>query len=147
MKESLSVLLTGFMTVFIGLLCLIGIIYAMSFIVRIVRREERAPKRKKEKVVLPEPQAFVPPVSGAALPQLSGPDRREVIAAVSAAIAETLGTDISGIRIRSIRRVGGEAELASAERRELVAVISAAVAEEMGTEVSAIRIHSIRKTA
>ena len=32
-------------------------------------------------------------------------DRQAVIAAVSAAIAEDLGTDISGIRIRSFKRV------------------------------------------
>ena len=36
---------------------------------------------------------------------LAGPRRREVIAAISAALAVYMGTDMSGLRIRSIKRV------------------------------------------
>ncbi len=149
MKESLTVLLIGVTVVFIGLLSLIGIIYLMSFIVRLARHEERAPRVKKNKVVLPEPQGFAPvPGTGPAYARLTGEKRRETVAVISAAIAESMGTDVSGIRIKSIRRVGGAAEAPmNADRRELVAVIAAAIAEELGTDVSGIRILSIKKAA
>ena len=58
-------------------------------------------------------------------------------------IAVDLGTDVSAVRIHSLRRVGGEAPVPS--RGELVAAISAAIAEDLGTDVSAIRIHSLRR--
>ena len=147
MKESLSVLLVGFGVVFIGLLSLIGIIYAMSFIVRLVRHEERAPRKRGSRVVLPGPEGFVPPVGHSeAADKLTGANRREIVAAVSAAIAESIGADVSGIRIKSIRRVGAPGQVSVNDRRELVAVISAAIAEELGTDVNGIRILSIRKT-
>ena len=43
--DSLTVLLIGLSVVFLGLLSLIGIIHLMSFIVRLVRREESPPKK------------------------------------------------------------------------------------------------------
>ena len=73
------------------------------------------------------------------------PNRGELIAAVTAAIAEELGTDISALRVRSFRRVGAASPVADPARGEFVAAISAAVAEELGTDVSAIRIHSLKK--
>ena len=69
------------------------------------------------------------------------------VAAGSAALAEYLGSDISGFRIHSIKRVGGAEEIPEEQRRELIAAISAAIAEDMGEDVSAIRIHSIKKVA
>ena len=146
LKESLSMIGVGFSVVFVGLISLIGIIYLMSFIVRLVRREQKLPSAFTNTDPNPLPQS-----SGSILPasnRLTGEKRREIVAAVSAALAEHLGTDVSGIRIHSIRRVGGEAEaLVSADRRELIAVISAAVAEELGTDVTGIRILSVRKAA
>ena len=68
-----------------------------------------------------------------------------ILAAVSAALAEELGTDISRIRIHSLRPVGAAAPAADPARGELVAAIAAAAAEELGTDVSRIRIHSLRK--
>ncbi|MCR5809655.1 MAG: OadG family protein [Clostridiales bacterium] len=150
LKESLTVLGIGFSVVFIGLLCLIGIIYLMSFIVSLVRQEGKHAKRNEEHPhLLDDDLDLVAPVSyrTGGLPA-SGEKRRETVAAVSAAIAEYLGEDVSGIKIHSIRRVGAENEAAApADRRELVAVISAAIATELGTDVSGIRIHSIRKVA
>ena len=146
LKDALTVLGIGFSVVFIALLCLIGIIYLMSFIVRLVRREENPIKHSGAPVVLPERSYPVGENRSFAQPQLSGADRRKLIAAVSSAVAEYLGTDISGLRICSIRRIGGEAP-ASNDRRELVAAISSAIAVEMGTDVSAIRIHSIKKVS
>ncbi len=89
-----------------------------------------------------DPIPSVTPTPSVAVPI---PNREEILAAVSAAIAEELGTDISAIRIHSFRSL--EAPVATApipERGELVAAISAAIAEELGTDVSAIRIRSFR---
>lgn len=146
MKEALTVLGIGFGVVFIGLVCLIGIIYLMSFIVRLVRREDM-PRRKRLKTPedYPEPIApsFAIPISVSKNKLLAGPDRRATVAAVSAAIAEYMGTDPEGFRILSIRPVG-ETDSAS-DRRELIAAISAAIAAELDSDVSGIRIHSIKK--
>ncbi len=142
LKETLTVLGIGFGVVFVGLICLIGIIYLMSFFVRLSQHELRAHKPEQEEVV-PVTHSLAP----VSAPALTGEKRRELVAAVSAAIAESIGEDVSGIRIRSIRRVGGETELSPEQRRELIAVISAAIAEQMGADVSGIRIRSIRRAA
>ena len=81
------VCLMGIGTVFVGLICLIVLTMLMGRIL------ERAP----QPAAVPAP---VPAVSAA-------PDanREELVAAISAAIAEELGTDISGIRILSMKKV------------------------------------------
>ena len=38
--------------------------------------------------------------------KLTGESRRELIAVISAAIAETIGTDAAGLRIKSIKKIG-----------------------------------------
>ena len=147
-KESLTVLGIGLGVVFVGLICLIGIIYLMSFFVRLSRREDRP--RKSHQEVAPETLGFVPVVGGNDITssRIAPEKRRETVAAVSAAIAEYLGTDIEGIRICSVKRIGGEqAGMTVEQRRELIAVISCAVAAEMGEDVSGIRIKSIRRAA
>ena len=85
------------------------------------------------------------PLAPAAAEQI--PNRGEVIAAVSAVLAEELGTDVSAIRILSFRRVGGAVPAADLipNRGEVVAAVSAALAEELGTDVSAIRILSFQR--
>lgn len=148
MEDALTVLGTGLGVVFIGLISLIGIIYLMSFFVRLARKDDFH-SSKKHVEVEPDTQGFVPPVSLAAEPlKLTGEKRRETIAAISAAVAEYLGEGIDGFRIHSVKRVGSASgELSPEKRRELIAVISTAIAEEMGEDVSAIRIASIRKAA
>lgn len=138
--DSLNVLLIGISVVFSGLLSLIGIIYLMSFIVRLVRHEER-PTKKHIPEQLPVSEHSPIPAPRTAL---LGASRRETVAAISAAIAESIGADVSGLRIVSIKRVGAGKE---PDRRELVAAISCAIAEAMGSDVSAIRIKSIRRVA
>jgi len=75
------------------------------------------------------------------------PNKGELIAAVTAAVAEELGTDVSAIRVLSFRRVGDTTPASAPipNKGELVAAVSAALAEELGTDISALRIHSIRK--
>ena len=139
----LLVLGIGLAVVFFGLLCLIGIIYLMSFIFRLVSGEYKHGKLASRAMDLQDLEAE----STAAAPvALTGERRRSLIAAVSAAIAEVMGTEPSALRIHSIKRVGAASGPASVgDRRELMAVISAAVAMQMDTDVSGIRIHSIRK--
>ena len=82
--SSLFVCLMGMGTVFFGLICLIILTSLMG---RIMSRKT------------PTPAAAAP------VPADAEPDRRELVAAISAAIAEDLGTDITGIRILSIKKL------------------------------------------
>ena len=80
------VCLMGMGTVFFGLICLIVLTTLLG---RICGRKQQA-----------APAAAIS--APAAAPAVN---QQELIAAVSAAIAEDLGTDITGIRILSIREV------------------------------------------
>ena len=78
--SNLFVCLMGMGTVFFGLICLIALTTIMGKIVG----------GRAVPAAMPAPAAA--PVSAAA-----EPNRQELVAAVSAAIAEELGTDITGI--------------------------------------------------
>lgn len=91
--SSLFVVLMGIGTVFVGLICIIVLSTAMSAICRSMGGNA-APA-----VAAPVPAA--PAVRAAE----AIPDRQAMIAAISAAIAEDLGTDISGIRILSVKKL------------------------------------------
>lgn len=84
--SNLFVVLMGICTVFIGLICIIVIVSIMGTICR--------------KLAKPTPQAQAMP---AAVPQQG--TTPEMIAAVAAAIAEDMGTDVSAIRITSIKKI------------------------------------------
>ena len=84
--SSLFVCLMGMGTVFFGLICLIILTTLMGRIVG-------------------HPDAAVSAAAAPTAPAAAEPNRQELIAAVSAAIAEELGTDITGIRILSIKKV------------------------------------------
>lgn len=83
---SLFVCLMGMGTVFFGLICLIVLTTIMGKIVG----------------GRPAPAA---PAPGAAAPAAQEGNRQEIAAAVSAAIAEELGTSITGIRIVSMKKL------------------------------------------
>ncbi|MDE6880368.1 MAG: OadG family protein [Oscillospiraceae bacterium] len=85
--SNLFVCLMGMGVTFIGLTCLILLTVVMGRIVNRGGGDTPAP-------------APVPTPADAAVP-----NRQEVIAAVSAALAEELGTDVSGIRILSFQKV------------------------------------------
>lgn len=143
----LLVMLIGLAVVFFGLLCLIGMIYLMSFIFRLVSGERRLQKstagNKDLKDLVTAPGITATQKLPAQV-QLTGEQRRQLIAAVSVALAEHMGTEPSALRIHSIRRVGGS-KAPSGDRRELMAAVSAAIAMQLDTDVSGIRVHSIRK--
>ena len=83
----LFVCLMGMGTVFFGLICLVALSTLMSAALRSVGKQPAIP---------------APPVPAPAAPA-AGTVTPELIAAVSAAVAEDLGTNITGIRIKSIK--------------------------------------------
>ncbi len=87
--SNLFVCLMGMGVTFIGLTCLILLTTLMGKLVN------RVPEAKPVPAPVPTPA----PAAG------DVPNRQELIAAVSAALAEELGTDVSGIRILSFRKV------------------------------------------
>lgn len=96
--SSLFVCLMGMGTVFFGLICLIALTMAMGAIVG-----------RSAPAAAPVPAAPAPAVvnRAAAAPAPAAPEanRQEIAAAVSAAIAEELGADITGIRILSMKKL------------------------------------------
>ena len=87
------------------------------------------------------------PLAPTAASQVQQPEpianRQQFVAAIASAIAMEMGTDVSGLRIHSIRRTGA----AVPNRGPFVAAVSAAIAMQMGTEPGGLRIHSIRPVA
>ena len=86
--SNLFVCLMGMGTVFVGLACLVFLVMIMGAVVRKIKKPEAAPA------------ASVP-----AQPQLDNAKKGELMAAIAAAIAEDMGTDISAVRIVSIKKV------------------------------------------
>ncbi len=84
----------GVSVVFIGLICIVLLCKIVSAVCKLSEKNE---------AVAPEAVATtVAPV--VATPQAIE-NRQEIIAAVSAAVAEELGTDISAIRILSFKKI------------------------------------------
>lgn len=86
----LNTTLLGLGTVFFGLVCLIFIAKLMSALVRAGQKE-----------VIPQPgQAPAAPAAKQTIP-----NRGEFVAAIACAIATTMGTEVSGLRIHSIKKI------------------------------------------
>ena len=87
----LFTVLLGVSVVFVGLLCIVGLVMLMNLLC--------AEKAK--------PEAPTPVQSPAATPVANAviPNRQEIIAAVVAAVAEEEGTDISAIRVLSFKKL------------------------------------------
>lgn len=79
----------GVSIVFAGLISIIFILYIMGALVNAFQKKKTTEEVKQ--TVVPQDTVI--------------PNKGEFIAAVSAAIAEDLGTDISGIRIVSVKKV------------------------------------------
>lgn len=84
------VVLMGVGTVFIGLICIVVLCKIIGLLCR------GAAKKNAE--------VAKPPVAVQNAPAVI-PNRGELVAAISAAIAEELGTDVTGIRILSIKKI------------------------------------------
>lgn len=90
--SNLFVVCMGLGTVFVGLISIIIICSVTGLICRAAQK-----KQVEAPAAVPAPAA---PVS-----DLAPEKRREIIAAVSAALAEEMGTDISAIRIHSFKKL------------------------------------------
>lgn len=85
--SNLFVVLMGVGTVFVGLICLIVLVSLMGWL---CRKTEKTPA--------------APPAAAPAAPDARS-NAGEIVAAISAAIAQESGTDVSAIRIVSIKRI------------------------------------------
>ena len=85
----LQVVAMGLITVFVVLICLIIIIKVMGAIMAGAGKAAAAP-------------AAAAPAAAAAAPQ---PNKQQLVAAISAAIAEDMGGSVDHIRIHSIRKL------------------------------------------
>lgn len=91
--STLQVVLMGLITVFVVLICLIVIIKLLGMIVAKV-----TPAKAAAPAVAAAPAAAPAPAAPSA-------NKQQIVAAIAVAIAEEMGTDVSHIRIHSIKRV------------------------------------------
>jgi len=90
--SSAFVCLLGIGTVFFGLVCIVVLCYIMSAVCNMFGKEgTEAPKAT--------------PVAPATVSKAKVENKQEIIAAVACAIAEELGTDVEGIRIKSFKKL------------------------------------------
>ena len=95
--SNLFVCLMGVGTVFVGLICIIILVSIMSGIVR--KTDQTAAKQDKS-------ADFDPSHAGdMVIRQSTDNVTPELVAAVSAVIAEDMGSDVSAIRILSLKKV------------------------------------------
>lgn len=93
--NDLFVVVMGIGTVFVGLICIIILCKILGVCCQLLAKKET------NELPAPTPKA---PVATAPTPAVI-PNRRETVAAIAAAIAEDLGTDVSAIRIVSIEQL------------------------------------------
>lgn len=98
--DPLIVMIVGMAVVFLGLVVLIGVVKLVSSICRAIFGEKKKDDGKEPETGRNNDHDKVTKSN------LTDAQRGEIIAAVSAAIAENMGKPVSGIRIRSIRKVG-----------------------------------------
>lgn len=131
------VLLLGMGTVFFGLFCLILLTKLMSLVLK--------PRKSASKAAaVSAPAAAAAPAaiaSPAAPPAVNADEVKRFDAAISAAIAEYIGGDVTNIKITSVKKLSDNVD----PRECLTAVISAAVATAMNRDVAGLRITGIRQ--
>lgn len=96
MDNALFVCLLGIGTVFVGLICIVIIVELMHAIVFRTSNGNANAKQANEATA----ETTVTTPASATIQ-----NRQEIIAAVSAALAEELGTEISAIRILSFKKI------------------------------------------
>ena len=99
--ESLASSGIGFLIVFIGLICLIALVTVMGAVCERVLKDEK----KAVKKAAPAPAKAVASAPVPAAPAAIA-NRDELVVAFSAAVAEELGTDVSAIRVVSLKEIG-----------------------------------------
>lgn len=96
--NNLFVVLLGMGTVFIGLICIILLCKIIGLLCQLGNKEQ------DDKAMSSNNTAVTAPAAAPAVKAVI-PNRRETVAAIAAAIAEDLGTDVSAIRILSIEQL------------------------------------------
>lgn len=91
--SNLFVVGMGIGTVFLGLICIVVLCYIVSALCKASEGKSKA---------APEPSVTSAPAVSQPMPIQN---RQEIIAAVAAAAAEDMGTDISAIRILSFKKI------------------------------------------
>ncbi len=96
------VCMLGIVVVFVGLICIVGIIMIMNILCT-----GKLNRRKSDDEAAPLPVAAAPAAPVYTAPAAPAPieNRSELVAAVCAAIAEEEGTDISAIRVISFKKI------------------------------------------
>lgn len=89
----LQVVAMGIITVFVVLICLIILIKIMGAIMG------------STTPAAPAPQPAAPPAPAPAAPAPAQGNKQQLVAAISAAIAEEMGSGVEHIRIHSIRKL------------------------------------------
>ena len=127
------VVLIGVGTVFAGLVMLILAIRIMTLCVGAGR------SKKNESAGAVENVPVQPVYTQPQMPH------DKLVAVASAAIAEYIGDDNSGLRILSIKPVGGIAPVQMTDNRMRNVAIAAAIAEAIGTSPEGLRILSVKR--
>ncbi len=97
----ITVVLMGLVTVFIVLVCLIGIIKLMGLIMQKVTQGRQA-KAAAAAAAVPASVPAAQPVRAAAP---APGNNQQLVAVIAAALAEEMGEQVSRLRIHSIRRL------------------------------------------
>lgn len=131
------VLVLGMGTVFVGLICLIYLTKLLSLVLSATGKKKL---NKGGAASAPVKTEIAPAEAPAAVQNTSAvEDRRRFVAAVSAAIASHLGTDVEGLRIHSITPLIDDSTDADK------AAALAAIAVVMRRDPNALRICSMHR--
>ncbi|MBR0135236.1 MAG: OadG family protein [Clostridia bacterium] len=98
------VMIVGMAVVFLGIVILIGVVKLVGAIVKALVGDKQPAEKKR--VLNHRTERRTERRNTVQPSQLTDAQRSELIAAISCAIAENMGKPVSGIRIRSIRKVG-----------------------------------------
>ena len=93
------VCMLGIVVVFVGLICIVGIIMIMNILC-----SGKLNQKKDDEEAAPTPTAAAPVYTAPAAP-VAIENRSEIVAAVCAAVAEEEGTDVSAIRVISFKKI------------------------------------------
>ena len=95
------VVIFGLAVVFICLIALIALIVILGILVKLLTKKSETPAAP---AVAPAIAPAAAPVN-AAPAAVSSDDKQKIIAAIGAAIAEDMGTDVAHIKIHSIKKI------------------------------------------
>lgn len=96
-----DVVLLGMGIVFVGLICIVILCVLLGKVVRLLEKRVEQPAESVAPIGTAAPIAPAAP----AAPAGEIPNRGELVAAIACCLAEEMGTDVSAIRIVSLKKV------------------------------------------